>query len=63
MANNHDRADIAFHWFWPESSIQVSVNSYDDLAKATPEGEPWDVVLPTTLVYLQDDATLPVFEA
>lgn len=34
----------------------------DDLANATPEGEPWEVVLPTTLVYLQADAKLPAFD-
>lgn len=33
----------------------------DDLAGATPEGEPWEVILPTTLVYLQKDAVLPTF--
>lgn len=33
----------------------------DDLQNATPEGDPWTVVLPTTLVYLQKDATLPTF--
>jgi hypothetical protein len=33
----------------------------DDLANATPEGDPWQVILPTTLVYLQKDATLPTF--
>ena len=33
----------------------------DDLANATPEGDPWPVILPTTLVYLQKDATLPTF--
>jgi hypothetical protein len=33
----------------------------DDLANATAEGDPWQVILPTTLVYLQKDATLPVF--
>jgi hypothetical protein len=32
MGNNHDRNDIPFHWFWPESPIQVSVNSYDVLS-------------------------------
>lgn len=36
-------------------------NQTDDLANATPEGEPWEVVLPTTLVYLQEDAVLPTF--
>ncbi len=33
----------------------------DDLTNATPEGDPWQVVLPTTLVYLQKDATLPTY--
>ncbi len=33
----------------------------DDLANAIPEGDPWQVILPTTLVYLQKDATLPTF--
>jgi hypothetical protein len=31
----------------------------DDLDGATPEGEPWEVVVPTTLVYLQPDSALP----
>jgi hypothetical protein len=33
----------------------------DDLQNATPEGDPWEVVLPTTLVYLQQDSTLPTY--
>jgi hypothetical protein len=33
----------------------------DDLAGAVPEGEPWKVVVPTTLTYLQADSTLPDF--
>jgi hypothetical protein len=33
----------------------------DDLANAVAEGDPWQVILPTTLVYLQKDATLPTF--
>ncbi len=36
-------------------------NQTDDLANATPEGEPWEVILPTTLVYLQKDSDLPTF--
>lgn len=36
-------------------------NQTDDLAGAKPEGEPWEVVLPTTLVYLQKDSDLPSF--
>jgi hypothetical protein len=31
----------------------------DDLEGAVPEGEPWAVKVPTSLVYLQHDATLP----
>ena len=34
---------------------------YDDLANAVPEGDPWQVILPTTLVSLQKDSTLPTF--
>lgn len=37
-------------------------NQTDDLAGATPEGQPWEFTLPTTLVWLQPDDTLPVFE-
>jgi hypothetical protein len=33
----------------------------DDLGNAVPVGEPWKVVLPTTLVWLQPDAELPDF--
>lgn len=33
----------------------------DDLANATPERDPWQVILPTTLVYLQKDADLPTY--
>jgi hypothetical protein len=33
----------------------------DDLSNAVAEGAPWEVVLPTTLVWLQPDATLPSF--
>lgn len=33
----------------------------DDLQGATPEGTPWEFTVPTTLVHLQDDGTLPVF--
>ncbi|WP_051313613.1 hypothetical protein [Sporocytophaga myxococcoides] len=33
----------------------------DDLGNALPEGTPWEVVLPTTLVYLQNDSNLPTF--
>lgn len=34
----------------------------DDLEGATPEGEPWPVVLPTSLVYLQPTAEVPTFQ-
>ncbi len=34
----------------------------DDLEGAKPEGTPWEFTLPTTLVWLQADATLPKFE-
>lgn len=33
----------------------------DDLEGATAEGSSWDVILPTSLVYLQEDAVLPDF--
>jgi len=33
----------------------------DDLDGAVAEGEPWKVVVPTSLVYLQADAALPDF--
>jgi hypothetical protein len=33
----------------------------DDLAGATPEGDPWEFTLPTTLVWLQKGPELPVF--
>lgn len=33
----------------------------DDLAGAVPEGDPWEFTVPTTLVWLQPDGTLPVF--
>lgn len=36
-------------------------NQTDDLGNAKPEGDPWEVVLPTTLVYLQKDPDLPTF--
>jgi hypothetical protein len=34
----------------------------DDLIGATAEGDPWDVVLPTSLVYLQETAEIPTFD-
>jgi hypothetical protein len=36
-------------------------NKTDDLSGATPQGEPWEFTVPTTLVWLQNDSTLPVF--
>jgi hypothetical protein len=36
-------------------------NQTDDLYGAKPEGDPWEVILPTSLVYLQKDGELPVF--
>lgn len=33
----------------------------DDLAGAVPEGDPWEFTVPTTLVWLQSDGTLPAF--
>lgn len=33
----------------------------DDLAGAVPEGDPWEFTIPTTLVWLQPDGTLPTF--
>jgi hypothetical protein len=37
-------------------------NQQDDLNGAVPYGEPWDVIVPTSLVYLQADSTLPSFD-
>lgn len=37
-------------------------NQTDDLAGANPEGKPWEFTLPTTLVWLQTDSTLPSFK-
>ena len=37
-------------------------NQQDDLNGAKPEGEPWDVTVPTTLVYLKDSTSeLPIY--
>jgi hypothetical protein len=33
----------------------------DDLQNAIPEGDSWQVILPTTLVYLQKDSALPTY--
>ncbi len=49
-----------------DSPLYVSLaqelrNQTDDLAGATPEGDPWEYTLPTTLVWLQPDGTLPTF--
>ena len=38
-------------------------NQQDDLNGAKPEGEPWDVTVPTTLVYLKDSTSeLPIYK-
>jgi hypothetical protein len=44
-----------------ESVAEELRRQTDDLFGATPEGEPWEFKLPTTLVWLQPDSTLPVF--
>lgn len=44
-----------------ESIAEEMRDQTDDLAGATPEGEPWEFTLPTTLVWLQPDDTLPTF--
>lgn len=49
-----------------DSDLYVSLaqefrNQTDDLAGAVPEGDPWEYTLPTTLVWLQPDGTLPTF--
>ncbi|MFN8421538.1 MAG: hypothetical protein U0528_20180 [Anaerolineae bacterium] len=36
-------------------------NQQDDLNGAEPYGDPWDVVVPTSLVYLQQSADLPTY--
>jgi hypothetical protein len=38
-------------------------NQQDDLNGAQPYGDPWDVIVPTSLVYLQDTSELPVFDS
>jgi hypothetical protein len=49
-----------------EDSLFVSIADEmraqsDDLAGAVPEGSPWEFTIPTQLVWLQSDPTLPVF--
>jgi hypothetical protein len=44
-----------------ESIAEELQRQTDDLFGATPEGEPWEFKLPTSLVWLQPDSTLPVF--
>jgi hypothetical protein len=44
-----------------ESIAEELKQRTDDLAGATPEGEPWEFALPTTLVWLQPDDKLPTF--
>lgn len=51
-----------------DSDLYISIadetrDQTDDLAGATPEGTPWEFTVPTTLVWLQKDGTLPVFAA
>jgi hypothetical protein len=43
------------------SLAQEFQNATDDLAGAVPEGDPWEFTLPTTLVWLQPDGTLPTY--
>ena len=43
-----------------ESIADEIRNQTDDLAGAIAEGTPWEFTLPTTLVWLQPDGTLPV---
>ena len=38
-------------------------NQTDEYYKAQPVGEAWEYVLPTSLIYLQEDGNLPVFES
>ena len=44
------------------SIVEELKDQTDDLANAVPEGDPWEVILPTTLVYLQKEDTLPTFD-
>jgi hypothetical protein len=37
-------------------------NQQDDLYGAEPYGTPWEVVMPTSLVYLQDNPDLPMYD-
>lgn len=43
------------------SIVEELKDATDDLHGAVPEGEPWPVKVPTSLVYLQQDAELPDF--
>ncbi|MBL7793219.1 MAG: hypothetical protein JNK77_12895 [Saprospiraceae bacterium] len=36
-------------------------NQTDEYQGASPDGKPWEYVLPTSLIYLQENADLPVF--
>ncbi|MCI0693837.1 hypothetical protein L0337_17750 [candidate division KSB1 bacterium] len=38
-------------------------NQQDDLHGGTPEGEPWEYIVPTPLVYLQQSSELPKFKS
>jgi len=44
------------------SIAQELKDQTDDLANAIPEGKPWEIILPTTLVYLQAEPNLPNFQ-
>ncbi|NGM84207.1 hypothetical protein G5B47_17480 [Paenibacillus sp. 7124] len=49
-----------------DSDLYVSIteemrNQTDDIAGAKPEGAPWEFSLPTTLVWIQPDSSLPSF--
>jgi len=44
-----------------ESIAEELRDQTDDLAGAVPEGDPWEFTLPTTLVWLQPNDTLPTF--
>jgi hypothetical protein len=43
------------------SIAQEVKDQTDDLAGATPEGDPWEFTVPTTLVWLQKGPELPTY--
>ncbi len=43
------------------SIVDEIKSSEDALDDPTPEGKPWDIIVPTDLVYLQSDSNLPDF--